>query len=249
MVAVLAEGKTCIENAASEPEVVALGDFLIECGAKIEGLGTSRVEVTGGKLKAPKKSFSIPPDRIEAGTWISAAVATASELTLTQVNAGEMGSVLQAFEKMGVKFDHLSPSSFKVLPQEKYTPIHVETEPYPGFPTDMQAQMIVAMLKADGKSTIRENIFENRFMHVAELRRLGAKIEVEGNLASVYGNAVLHGAPIMATDLRASASLVVAALCSKGSTKISRIYHLDRGYQRLDEKLSRLGAVIRRVAE
>lgn len=249
MVAVLAEGKTCIENAACEPEVVALGEFLLLCGAKIEGLGTSRIEVTGGKLKAPTKSFPIPPDRIEAGTWISVAVATGSELTLNHVDAKEMGAVLQAFEKMGVKFDHLSASSFKVIPQKEYSPIHLETEPYPGFPTDMQAQMIVAMLKANGKSTIRENIFENRFMHVAELRRLGAKIEVEGSLATISGNAVLNGAPIMATDLRASASLVVAALCSKGTTKISRIYHLDRGYQRLDEKLSRLGAVIRRVAE
>lgn len=249
MAAALAEGKTTLENAACEPEVVALGRFLVDCGVKIEGLGSSRLEIWGGTLHAPKKVVRIPPDRIEAGTWISVAVATDSELTLKKVDPSEMTSVLAAYEKMGVKFEFPSSETLKVIPQSTYHPIHLETEPYPGFPTDMQAQMIVSLLKAEGKSTLRENIFENRFMHVAELRRLGAKIEIEGNLATIHGGTKLHGAPMMATDLRASASLVVAALCATGTTQVSRIYHLDRGYQRLDLKLSRLGATIRRVAE
>ncbi len=249
MVAAFAEGKTTLENAACEPEVVALGEFLQSCGIKIQGLGSSRIEIWGGGLYEPKGPVTIPPDRIEAGTWIAASIVTDSELTLKKVNPLDMSAVIVAYEKMGVKFEMLSNSTLKILPQSRYTPMDLETKPYPGFPTDMQAQMLVSMLRIDGKSTMRENIFENRFMHVAELRRLGAKIEIDGNLAVVHGRASLVGAPIMATDLRASASLVVAALCSKGSTKISRIYHLDRGYQRLDLKLSQLGATIRRVAE
>lgn len=251
VVASRAEGETTIHNAACEPEVVALGTFLKDCGAKISGLGTPSIRVLGPcRLKAPESPIVISPDRIETGTWISAAVATRSELRLKKCDASQLTSVLDAYRNLGVEFD-VSPdqSEVAVKPDGNYSSINVDTRPYPGFPTDMQAQMMANMCLAQGKSTIRESIFENRFMHVGELRRLGASIEVEGNLATIVGPSQLEGAPIMATDLRASASLVVAALSARGLTRISRIYHLDRGYQRLDEKLQMLGANVRRVRE
>jgi UDP-N-acetylglucosamine 1-carboxyvinyltransferase len=229
---------------------VALGKFLISCGAKIEGLGTSTLKIIGGPLKRPDFSVVIPPDRIEAGTWIAASAATRSPLTLESCDTSQMGSVLAAYRSMGVKIETESNGTvLRVTPPDQMKAIDVETEPYPGFPTDMQAQMITSMCLAQGKSNIVEHIFENRFMHVAELQRLGAKIEVQGSRATVEGPVVFKGAPLMATDLRASASLVVAGLAAKGTTKVSRIYHLDRGYQRLDEKLRRLGARITRITE
>ena len=161
-----------------------------------------------------------------------------------------MTSVLSAFRQMGAKIEELNQGTIlKITPADKYLPLHIETAPYPGFPTDMQAQILTLLCLAEGRSTVVESIFENRFMHVAELQRLGAKIEVNGNIASIEGPVKFQGAPIMATDLRASACLVLAGLISKGTTRVSRIYHLDRGYQRLDEKLRRLGAKITRVAE
>jgi UDP-N-acetylglucosamine 1-carboxyvinyltransferase len=248
--AVFAEGKTLIENAASEPEVVALGEMLRSCGAVIDGLGTSTVEVIGGPLRHPSAPIAIPPDRIETGTWISAALATRSELTLTDTDASKLGAVVEAFREMGGGIDiRKNGSEIHVRPAERYRPLDIETQPYPGFATDMQAQMLFNLCLADGTSTVRETIFENRFMHVAELQRLGAQISVQGNLAVVKGPVQFKGAPIMATDLRASACLVLAGLCAEGSTKVSRIYHLDRGYQRLDEKLRTLGARITRVTE
>jgi UDP-N-acetylglucosamine 1-carboxyvinyltransferase len=245
----VAEGLTVLENAAREPEVVALGEWLIQAGAKISGLGTSRIEIEGGTLSAPA-STKVPPDRIETGTWIAIAMATGSELIIDNTDAEKLLSVIQVYRQMGLGIEvENGGKSIHILPQEKYVPIDLQTQPYPGFPTDMQAQVVTNLCQASGKSVVRENIFENRFMHIAELRRLGAKIKVDGNIAVIEGKTAFHGAPIMATDLRASACLVVAALYAKGQTKISRIYHLDRGYQRLDEKLLQLGARIRRVAE
>lgn len=250
ILACFAEGLTTIENAAREPEVVALGEFLQSCGAKITGLGTTRIEITGGKLKAPSSPVVIPPDRIETGTWISIAVGTKSELTLLGTKASELTSILNKYREMGVGFEISSPGDvITVFPTDKLLPVELDTEPYPRFPTDMQAQILTNLCQAHGRSVVRENIFENRFMHVAELRRLGAKISVHENVAVIDGSVEFRGAPMMATDLRASACLVVAALTAKGTSQVSRIYHLDRGYQRLDEKLLSLGAKISRVAE
>lgn len=249
-VGVMAEGTTVLQNAACEPEVVALGEFLKSCGAKITGLGTPTITIQGGPLKTPQKPVKIPPDRIEAGTWVAIALATRTPLEINHCDSSQMTSVLAAFRQMGAKIEELNNgTTLKVSPAEKYSPLHIETAPYPGFPTDMQAQILTVLCLAEGRSTVVESIFENRFMHVAELQRLGAKIEVNGNIATVEGPVSFQGAPIMATDLRASACLVLAGLISKGTTKVSRIYHLDRGYQRLDEKLRRLGAKITRVAE
>lgn len=250
-VAATAEGTTTIKNAAREPEVTFLGETLNSFGAKISGLGTNTITVQGvDKLNHPEKPIRIPADRIEAGTWIAIAAATRSELELEDAGVEMMTSVIDVFRKTGLKLDVGSkPDSLKVTPADHYHPVDVTTTPYPGFPTDMQAQLMSVLCLAEGTSRIQETIFENRFMHVAELRRLGAKIDTQGNEALIHGPAKLEGAPIMATDLRASASLVVAALASKGQSRISRIYHLDRGYQRLDQKLTALGASIQRVEE
>ncbi|NBT58154.1 UDP-N-acetylglucosamine 1-carboxyvinyltransferase [bacterium] len=246
----LAEGETIIENAAREPEVVALGELLKSCGVQIDGLNTSKITIQGGNLKAPGKAIRIPADRIETGTWISIAMACESEITIENAAGHDLGAVLKAFRKMGLKIDEKEGGTcLQIFPQSSYEAISLETECYPGFPTDMQAQILVNMCQAEGVSHIRENIFENRFMHVAELQRLGAKIEIDGNLARVEGPTRLKAAPIMATDLRASASLVVAALMAEGTSTVSRIYHLDRGYDHLDLKLQKLGAQITRVAQ
>jgi len=250
ILAARAQGVTRLENAAQEPEVVALGEMLKNCGVKISGLGTACIEVEGGDIHLPAKPVAIPPDRIECGTWIAIAAATRSELQLNRCDAVQMEAVLAAFREMGVGIEvDATGTQIRVIPADRYSPLEIETTPYPGFPTDMQAQILTVLCQADGISRIRENIFENRYMHVAELRRLGAKITVEGSLALVEGPVKLKGAPIMATDLRASASLVIAGLCAEGQTRISRIYHLDRGYQKLDEKLRRLGAKITRAKE
>lgn len=248
IVASQAEGHTRIENAASEPEVIELGEFLKSCGAKIQGLGTQTIEIVGALLKSPKSQIRIPPDRIEAGTWISASMVTRSPLELLGADASVMKSTLDVFKSMGAKFS-ISEEKILVNPPSRFNSLDVTTEPYPGFPTDMQAQLLTTLCFAEGKSSVRETIFENRFMHVAELRRLGARIKVIKNQAIVEGPVQLTGAPVMATDLRASASLVVAALGSEGKTTISRIYHLDRGYQRLDSKLTALGVKVTRVSE
>lgn len=246
--AALAEGETRIENAAQEPEVVALGKLLQSCGVPISGLGTSQITVQGGNLQKPQVPIRIPSDRIETGTWISIAMATQSELLIEEPATEELQNVIKVYRQMGLKLVEES-RGLRVTPSETYEAVDVETEVYPGFPTDMQAQVLVNMCQAQGLSHMRENIFENRFMHVAELHRLGAKIQVEGNLARVEGPSSLLGAPMMATDLRASASLVIAALMAKGESVISRIYHLDRGYDHLDQKLQTLGAQVKRVAQ
>ncbi len=243
-----AEGKTVLRNAAREPEVVALGEFLVAAGAKIQGLGTSTIEIEGSVLKIPAQGVRIPPDRIETGTWMAIAAATRSPLTLRGTDAKQLASVIDVFRRMGLGVE-VGNDTLTLTPSEVYQSVDIETQPFPGFATDMQAQAMAALCFAEGVSTIRETIFENRFMHVAELARLGAKIEIHGNEAKIHGVHSLRGAPIMATDLRASASLVIAALAAEGESKISRIYHLDRGYQRLEAKLQSVGARIVRVKE
>lgn len=250
VLAACAEGESILKNAACEPEVVALGELLIRQGAQIEGLGTSEIQVRGVKLRPLDRTIAVPADRIETGTWIAVAAATRSPLTLRKVRAAEQKTVIEHFEKMGVSFEVSPPGDeIRVIPADSYRPIEVVTAPFPGFATDMQAQILACLCLANGESRVREMIFENRFMHVAELKRMGADIQTDGNLAVIRGPAKLRGAPVMATDLRASASLVIAGLCAEGTTKISRIYHLDRGYQRLDEKLRSLGAQIERIKE
>jgi UDP-N-acetylglucosamine 1-carboxyvinyltransferase len=250
MAATRAEGRTVLRNAAQEPEVVELGNFLIRAGAKIQGLGTDTIEIEGGALNVPEQGVRICPDRIETGTWIAIAAATRSPLTLSGTDASQLGSVFEVFRKMGVGIEvNADGSEIRVTPAQHYSPVTIETQPFPGFATDMQAQLMAALCFAEGKSVIRETIFENRFMHVAELQRLGARIEIHGNEAHVFGPCRLKGAPIMATDLRASASLVIAALAAEGESKISRIYHLDRGYQKLELKLQAVGAHVQRIAE
>jgi UDP-N-acetylglucosamine 1-carboxyvinyltransferase len=250
IVAACADGETTLQNAAAEPEVVALGELLRSAGARIEGLGTSTIRIRGEKLRNPARPIVVPPDRIETGTWISAALATKSELTIEKCDATQLDAVISVFRSMGGKISvSKEGTQIHVEPSDKYEAIELDTHPYPGFPTDMQAQLMVNACFAEGTSLIRETIFENRFMHAAELNRLGAHVTLHGNTAVVAGPASLKAAPIMATDLRASACLVIAALCAQGRTKISRIYHLDRGYHRLDEKLCKLGAEITRASE
>jgi UDP-N-acetylglucosamine 1-carboxyvinyltransferase len=245
MAATLAEGTTVIHNAAQEPEVADLARFLVAMGAKIEGIGTERLTIQGvGSLKpAPYRVMS---DRIEAGTYLAAAAITRGQVTIANAPVAFMSAVLDKFHEAGVRFttgDH----HILVEPGGTLTGVDVKTLPYPGFPTDMQAQFMALMTLARGVSVITETIFENRFMHVPELNRLGADITVSGNHAVVRGRRALIGAPVMATDLRASASLVIAGLAARGTTEVHRVYHLDRGYARLVDKLTALGARLRRV--
>lgn len=249
MIASLAEGTTVLENAAREPEVIALGRVLQDAGISIEGLGTSRITLVGGKLVTPKVPIRIPPDRIETGTWIAAAAATKSELRIVDCDVEEQTAVLAAFRRIGVPIQVVSATELAVGRAQSYEAGEFQTEPYPGLATDMQAQLMVNLCLANGVSRIRETIFENRFLHVAELRRMGARISTRGNLATIKGPIQFQGAPVMASDLRASASLVLAGLCAKGVTEVSRIYHLDRGYQKFDAKLRALGAQVERVPD
>lgn len=246
MAASLAKGTTIIENAACEPEVVDLADCLISMGAKITGAGSSVIQIEGVDELRPADNYSIIPDRIEAGTFIAIAAITGSSLLLKNCRSDHLDSVILKLEDAGLKFDN-TLDRLMVTCKEKLASIDIKTMPYPGFPTDMQAQFMSLMSVARGTSIIRETIFENRFMHVAELRRMGADISIEGGIATVKGVDKLRGAQVMATDLRASASLVVAALAAKGESIIHRIYHLDRGYENIDEKLKNIGADIKRA--
>ncbi len=246
MAAVLAKGTTIIKNAAREPEVVDLANFLITCGADIKGAGTHTIEIEGvEKLKGCQ--YKILPDRIEAGTYLAAAACTRGKIKLTNVSATLVESTLQKLEFAGA--DIQSGDNWISLNMHGKQPkaVDISTAPYPGFPTDMQAQMMALNVVAKGTATIVENIFENRFMHVPEMQRMGAKIKLTGNTAVIYGVNSLHGAPVMATDLRASASLVLAGLVAEGKTIIDRIYHIDRGYERIEEKFNLLGADIQRT--
>ncbi len=245
MAAVTAAGETVIENAACEPEIDALATFLTAMGARIEGIGQARLVVHGVHDLHPADAAMIP-DRIEAGTLLAAAAITGGDVEVTDVNPAHLGAVLTKFESAGASLER-SDTSVRLRAPERPLPMKVITQPYPGFPTDMQAQFMALLSVADGASTIADTIYHDRFTHVAELQRLGADIRVEGNTAFIRGAESLSGAPVMATDLRASAALILAGLVAGGETRVSRVYHLDRGYERLEAKLAALGASIRRV--
>tara|TARA_B100000029_G_scaffold227751_1_gene225555 strand:+ start:630 stop:1889 length:1260 start_codon:yes stop_codon:yes gene_type:complete len=245
MAACLAKGKTIIENAAQEPEIKDLINFLNSMGCHVSWKGPRKIEILGTtKLKNTKHKIMF--DRIEAGTYIIASAITRGSVLIKDINPNVIKNEIKTFKKIGIRILELK-NSIKILPSKKFKNIKIKTEPYPGFPTDLQAQTMVLMCLADGVSKITENIFENRFMHVPELNRMGANISVSSNSAQIRGVKNLKSAELMATDLRASVSLVLAALMAKGLTKISRIYHLDRGYLNLEKKLSNCGAIIKRV--
>jgi len=249
MAAAMAHGTTEIINAAREPEVVQLCEMIAEAGVSVEGIGTSRITIEGtaGKpLTFP--TIEIIPDRIEAGTYLCAGAITYSEITLNKVNQEHIQASIDKLESMGCSFTADS-SSITIHPAVKLKPTNIVTTEYPGFPTDMQAQFMAVASVADGESLIEERLFENRFMHVSELNRLGTNIWLKGNTAAVHPATELNGAVVMATDLRASSALVLAALVANGTTKVKRIYHLDRGYDNLEGKLSALGADITRKSE
>jgi UDP-N-acetylglucosamine 1-carboxyvinyltransferase len=245
MAAALAKGTTVLNNAAGEPEVVALADVLNRMGAKIKGAGTSVITIEGVSKLQPV-SVKIIPDRIEAGTFMVSAALTGGNVTLLDCEPDHLEAVINKLRLSGSEVS-VKDKSIQVKGANEIVSIDVKTLPYPGFPTDMQAQFMVLMSIASGFSMISETIFENRFIHVSELKRLGADIKISGNTAMITGVPMLSGAPVMATDLRASASLILAGLAAKGSTEISRVYHLDRGYEKIEKKFSQLGAAIRRV--
>ena len=245
MAAVLASGTTIIEGAAEEPEVSDLAQFLIAMGAKIEGAGTSRIIIEGVK-ELHGTDYTVIPDRIEAGTMLVAGAITGGEITVKEVRPDHLQSIVEALQKAGF---HLAVGrdSITLSPHRGLLPLHLETSPYPGFPTDMQAQMCALLVRAPGQSIVTDHIFPQRFMHVAELARMGAQIHLETPTAYITGNGHLSGAPVMASDLRASAALLLAGLEAEGITEVNRVYHIDRGYERIDEKLNNVGAHIERV--
>ncbi|MBN2605705.1 MAG: UDP-N-acetylglucosamine 1-carboxyvinyltransferase [Thiotrichales bacterium] len=246
MAAVLAEGRTVLRNAAREPEVSDLANFLNKMGAKISGIGTSTLTIDGvDSLKGV--AYSVIPDRIEAGTYLAAAAITHSCITVTHANPEHMESVLEKFREAGALVTATQDSITLDMRNRELKPVDIVTDPYPDFPTDMQAQFVVMNVLAQGEGNVEETIFENRFMHVSELIRMGADIKVSGNTAQTHGVKSLTAAPVMATDLRASASLILAGLAAKGQTVISRIYHIDRGYELIEEKFHKLGAHIYRA--
>ncbi|MDD3323939.1 MAG: UDP-N-acetylglucosamine 1-carboxyvinyltransferase [Sulfurospirillaceae bacterium] len=249
MAASLAHGSTKLVNVAKEPEVVQLCEVLQDAGIKIEGIGTSQLIIhgTGGKL-LDMKDVEVIPDRIEAGTYLCAGAITKSKITLNKVNPKHLEAVTLKLEEMGFGIK-TTDDSITILPAEKIFPSDIETSEYPGFPTDLQAQFMALCTQAKGTSIIDERLFENRFMHVSELTRMGASIKLKGHSATVEGKGKLNGADVMATDLRASSALILAALVADGVTKIHRIYHLDRGYENLEGKFSKLGAKIERLEE
>ena len=245
MAAVLADGETIIENAAREPEVVDLANCLIAMGARISGAGTDCIRIEGVE-RLHGAEHAVMPDRIETGTYLCAAAATGGDIVLTRTSAGLLDSVIDKLREAGCTIE-CAPDAIALKAPRRLKSVSVRTAPYPAFPTDMQAQFMAINCVADGSAVIRETIFENRFMHAVELIRLGADIRIDANNAVVTGVSALDGATVMATDLRASASLVIAGLVAQGETLIERIYHLDRGYEHIEEKLARLGADVRRV--
>ncbi len=245
MAAVLAEGKTVLRNSACEPEVVALAEVLNRMGADVRDAGTAMMTIYGVPSLNPV-SASIIPDRIEAGTLMTAAALTSGDVKILGCEPNHLEGIIHKLRHAGAVID-INGSSIRVLGPESIMSVDVKTQVYPGFPTDMQAQFMVLMSVARGLSIISETIFENRFIHVSELERMGADITVSGNTALIKGVPALSGAQVMASDLRASASLILAGLVAKGTTEINRVYHLDRGYEALDQKLAGLGAAIRRV--
>ncbi len=247
MAAVLAEGRTVLENAAREPDIRYLAEGLCRMGAKIEGVGSSTIIIDGVESLGPLE-MDIPPDRIEVGTFLAAAPITGGRVRVVDCVPEEQGALLELFRQGGLEME-VGEDWIEVDGHGGLSALEVVTAPYPGFPTDMQAQIMAACAVAEGVSTLTETIYLDRFTHVAELRRLGAKIRLDGNVAVVTGSRHLDGAPVMATDLRCSAALILAACRAKGETTLSRIYHIDRGYERIEEKLTQLGAKIRREEE
>jgi UDP-N-acetylglucosamine 1-carboxyvinyltransferase len=245
MAAALAEGETILENAAREPEVVDLADALTQMGANIEGAGTDIIKIRGVEKLRPM-TYAVMPDRIETGTFIISAAITGGSVTIRNCEPKHLDALLSKVTEAGADIT-VEDGALRVAGHRKIRPVNIKTLPHPGFPTDMQAQFMSLMALAEGTSVINETIFENRFTHVAELRRMGADIQVEGRSAIVKGVRRLSGAPVMATDLRASASLILAGLAAEGQTVVSRIYHLDRGYENIEQKLSALGADIKRI--
>ncbi|PYJ11730.1 MAG: UDP-N-acetylglucosamine 1-carboxyvinyltransferase, partial [Verrucomicrobia bacterium] len=247
MAAALAEGITVIEGAATEPEVVDLANFLNKMGAKIEGAGTRRLIIEGVK-ELHGAEHDVIPDRIEAGTFLVAGAIAGKGVTIKRAEPEHLTAVTDALVACGYQIQW-GENAITVLPNGTAQPIELVTEPYPGFPTDMQAQMCALLSTTEGISVVTENIFPQRYMHVAELKRMGAHMQLEGATAVIQGVERLYGAPVMASDLRASAALVLAGLKAEGRTEVSRVYHIDRGYEHLDEKLIEIGAHIERVKE
>ncbi|MCP4650229.1 MAG: UDP-N-acetylglucosamine 1-carboxyvinyltransferase [PVC group bacterium] len=248
MAAVMAKGRSLIENAACEPEIIDLANFLIKMGAKIQGQGTPIIEIEGVK-KLGGATHSIIPDRIEAGTHVLAAAITGGDLVIKKAKIEHLSALIDKLTQAGVSVKANSGDIHVKRRSSNLKPVDITTLPYPGFPTDMQAQMMALVTVTDGISVLTEKIFPDRFMHVSELNRMGAEIFLEGASAIVKGGKRLSGAPVMASDLRASAALILAGLVAKGKTEISRIYHLDRGYEQIEEKLIKVGARIKRVKE
>ncbi|EMG5502117.1 UDP-N-acetylglucosamine 1-carboxyvinyltransferase [Campylobacter jejuni] len=249
MAAALAKGKTKLLNVAKEPEVVQLCEVLKDAGLEIKGIGTDELEIYGSDGELLEfKEFSVIPDRIEAGTYLCAGAITNSKITLDKVNATHLSAVLAKLHQMGFE-TLITEDSITLLPAKEIKPVEIMTSEYPGFPTDMQAQFMALALKANGTSIIDERLFENRFMHVSELLRMGADIKLNGHIATIVGGKELNAADVMATDLRASSALILAALAAKGTSKVHRIYHLDRGYENLEDKFKDLGVKITRLEE
>jgi UDP-N-acetylglucosamine 1-carboxyvinyltransferase len=247
MAATLAEGTTILENAACEPEIDDLAAMLNAMGARISGTGTSTITIEG-VTSLHGVTHEVIPDRVEAGTFLIAGAITCGEVFVRGARAGHLRAFLDKLQDAGVTIEEKADGLIASC-TERPSSVDIITWPYPGFPTDLQAQMMALLALGDGRSLITETVFENRFMHAQELSRLGADILIRGNTAAVNGTAFLSGAPVMATDLRASVSLILAALAAQGTTEVSRVYHLDRGYEHVEEKFSQLGADIRRVSE
>ena len=249
MAAALAHGTTHLINVAKEPEVVQLCEVLAAGGAKIEGIGTDELVIEGTDRRLlDVGEITVIPDRIEAGTYLCAGAITNSQVTITNANAAHLRAVLTKFNQMGFE-TVVDGDKITIMPAKNVNPVEIVTTEFPGFPTDMQAQFMALSLVANGVSTIDERLFENRFMHVSELTRMGADIRLNGHIATIYGGGEINAADVMATDLRASSALVLAALAANGTSRVHRIYHLDRGYEGLERKLAALGAKIRRLEE
>ena len=246
MAACLAEGTTKLSNVAKEPEIIDLAEFLNKMGAKISGAGSDEITIEGVD-RLYGTDHRIPADRIEAGTYLVAAAVTKGEIKINGINPNRLIKVLDKLNEIGAKVETSEDSISLIMNKDKPKPVDITTAPFPEFPTDMQAQFSVINALANGVSNIYETVFENRFMHVQELNRMGCNIQINGNQAIIEGVDSLYGAEVMATDLRASASLILAGLCAKGETKVDRIYHIDRGYERIEEKLNYLGANIIRL--
>jgi UDP-N-acetylglucosamine 1-carboxyvinyltransferase len=247
MACVLAKGVTTIKNAALEPEITELAEALVSAGAKIEGIGQTTMRIEGVEEIEPLR-YRVMPDRIEAGTFAAAAAATGGKVRIDKCNPTHLESVLHALRACGAKIQTGRDSVYVEGP-ERVDPVHVVTREYPGFPTDMQAQIIAVLCRARGTSTVKDTIYPDRFTHIPELRRLGANIRLDGNIAVITGVKMLKGAPVMATDIRASSALIISGLMARGRTEIRRVYHIDRGYEAIEKRLRRLGASIRRVSE